>query len=91
MAFSVKFLPEVKTDLTEAKKYYFKKGGNPLSEDFKAEINSEIEYIRKFPEHYQVQYQNKASFGYKISLCNFLSNFRKYINYFRSSSYKSGV
>jgi len=58
MAFSVKFLAEVKTDLTEAKKYYFKKGGNPLSEDFKAEINSEIDYIRKFPEHYQVQYQN---------------------------------
>jgi len=58
MAFSVKFLPEVKIDLAEAKKYYFKKGGTSLSEDFKAEVNSEIDYIRKFPEHYQIQYQN---------------------------------
>ena len=43
MVFSVKFLPEVKTDLTKAKKYYFRKGGVSLSEDFKAEINSEID------------------------------------------------
>jgi hypothetical protein len=56
MGYTVKSLPEVKTDLAEAKKYYRKKGGTLLLEDFKAEINFEIDYIRKFPEHYQIKY-----------------------------------
>ena len=57
MVYGVKFLPEVKIDLSEAKDYYFDKGGNQLAERFKTEINSEIEYIQKFPEHYQIQYR----------------------------------
>ncbi|MDT0690442.1 type II toxin-antitoxin system RelE/ParE family toxin [Salegentibacter sp. F188] len=58
MVYSVKFLPAVKHDLSEAKSYYSQKGGIQLANNFKKEVNSEIAYIKQRPEHYQVQYRN---------------------------------
>lgn len=49
MVYSVKFLPEVKNDLSKAKAYYLRKGGVQLAANFKKEINSEIKYLRRYP------------------------------------------
>lgn len=52
MSYKIKLLPIAHTDLKKAKKWYLDK--NPLlAEEFKAEVNKEIDYIGKHPEHYQ--------------------------------------
>lgn len=52
MRYKIKLLPIVHVDLQNAKKWYHAK--NPLlAEEFKAEVNKEIDYIGEYPEHYQ--------------------------------------
>lgn len=52
MSYIIKLLPIVHVDLRNAKKWCHAK--NPiLAEEFKAEVNKEIEYIGEYPEHYQ--------------------------------------
>ncbi len=57
MIYNIKFLPEAKIDLSQAKEYYLIQGHQKLAEDFKQEINRELDYIQKSPKHYQIQYR----------------------------------
>ena len=43
--YKVKLLPATRTDLRKAKKWYSKQGSSELGEEFKQEVNKEIEYI----------------------------------------------
>jgi len=52
MVYKIKLLPIVQTDLGKAKKWYREKS-EILAEEFKTEVNKEIDYIGKHPEHYQ--------------------------------------
>ena len=65
MPYEVKLLPIVRTDLQQAKAWYYNKGGASLAEEFKNEVNKEIDYISEFPEHYQPKYK-----GLRQSLVN---------------------
>lgn len=56
MSYKIKLLPIVHTDLQKAKKWYQEKSGT-LAEEFKTEVNQEIEYIGEYPEHYQRKYK----------------------------------
>ena len=56
MAYTIKLLPIVQTDLGKAKKWYSEKS-ETLAEEFKTEVNKEIDYIRGYPEHYQRKYK----------------------------------
>ncbi|SRX75229.1 type II toxin-antitoxin system RelE/ParE family toxin [Aequorivita antarctica] len=56
MSYQIKLLPIVHTDLREAKKWYNGKS-IILAEEFKAEVNQEIDYIGLYPEHYQLKYK----------------------------------
>ncbi|HLS30345.1 MAG TPA: type II toxin-antitoxin system RelE/ParE family toxin [Flavobacteriaceae bacterium] len=56
MGYEIKLLPIVHTDLREAKKWYSDKS-KALGEDFKTEVNKEINYIGKYPQHYQKKYK----------------------------------
>lgn len=56
MSYKIKLLPIVKTDLQEAKKWYNKQRKG-LGEEFKQEVNKEIDYIGEYPEHYQRKYK----------------------------------
>lgn len=56
MAYTVKLLPIVYTDLQEAKKWYNEQR-EALGEAFKEEVNKEIDYIGLHPEHYQRKYK----------------------------------
>ena len=55
MSYKIKLLPEVHKDLLGAKKWYNNKKAG-LGEEFKLEVNKEIDYIGEFPEHYQRKY-----------------------------------
>jgi len=52
----IKLLPIVYTDLRKAKKWYSDKS-KALGEEFKTEVNKEIDHIGKYPEHYQRNYK----------------------------------
>lgn len=52
MSYKIKLLPIVHTDLRKAKKWYHDKN-ETLAKEFKIEVNKEIDYIGKYPEHYQ--------------------------------------
>jgi len=54
--YKIKILPIVKLDLRKAKKWYQEKSAN-LAHEFKIEVNKEIDYIRTYPEHYQIKYK----------------------------------
>ena len=54
--YKVKLLPAVYTDLREAKKWY-KKKTETLAEEFKEQVNKEIDYIGEYPQHYQCKYK----------------------------------
>lgn len=54
--YKVKILPRAFKDLQEAKKWYNDQRDN-LGEEFKTEVNKEINYIAKNPEHYQYKYK----------------------------------
>lgn len=56
MAYKIKLLPIVQTDLGKAKKWYREKS-EILADEFKTEVNKEIDYIREHPEHYQRKYK----------------------------------
>ena len=56
MSYKVKLLPIVHTDLRKAKKWYSEER-EELGEEFKAEVNKEIDYIGEYPEHYQRKYK----------------------------------
>ena len=56
MAYKVELLPIVHEDLRKAKKWYQDKS-EALAEEFKAEVNKEIDYIGAYPEHYQLRYK----------------------------------
>lgn len=53
MSYYVKILPQALKDAIDTKKWYNKKSEG-LGNEFKFEVDKEIEYIRKYPEHYQV-------------------------------------
>ncbi len=56
MSYTVKLLPIVYKDLQKAKKWYHNKS-KALSKEFKIEVDKEIDYIGKTPEHYQLKYK----------------------------------
>ncbi len=57
MSYKIRLLPNVRQDLHAAKKWY--NGQKPdLGEEFKSEVNKEIDYIGEFPKHYQRKYQD---------------------------------
>ena len=56
MSYKIKLLPVVHTDLRKAKKWYQEKR-EVLAEEFKTQVNKEIDYIGKNPEHYQFKYK----------------------------------
>ena len=49
-------MPIVHNDLRKAKKWY-NDISKTLAEDFKFEVNKEIDYIAIYPEHYQLKYK----------------------------------
>jgi len=56
MSYKIKLLPIVHVDLRNAKKWYNDKSPI-LAEEFKAEVNKEIDYISEYPEHYQQKHK----------------------------------
>lgn len=56
MSYSIKVLPEAYNDLVKAKKWFQEKSEN-LAEEFKLEVNKEIDYIGANPESYQRKYK----------------------------------
>jgi len=56
MAYTIKLLPIVHTDLQEAKAWY-NEHRETLGEALKKEVNKEIDYIGQHPEHYQRKYK----------------------------------
>ena len=54
--YKVKLLPITRTDLRKAKKWYNEQRSD-LGEEFKQEVNKEIDYIGKYPLHYQTKYK----------------------------------
>lgn len=56
MNYSIKLLPIAYKDLLEAKKWYNQQKEN-LGEEFKKAVISEIDYIKVYPENYQLKYK----------------------------------
>lgn len=56
MNYTIKLLPAVHSDLLTAKKWYNEQKDN-LGEEFKIQVNKEIDYIKRHPEHYQTKYK----------------------------------
>jgi plasmid stabilization system protein ParE len=56
MAYKVKLLPIVHSDLREAKKWYQDKN-EILAQEFKEEVDIEVEYIGEYPHHFQRRYK----------------------------------
>ncbi|MEA1786103.1 type II toxin-antitoxin system RelE/ParE family toxin [Arenibacter sp. GZD96] len=56
MGHKIKLLPIAHMDLRKAKKWYHEKS-ETLAQEFKAEVNKEIDYIGEYPEHYQRKYK----------------------------------
>lgn len=56
MRHKIKILPIAYDDLRKAKKWY-KDKSEILAIEFKTEVNKEIDYITKYPEHYQRKYK----------------------------------
>lgn len=56
MRYKVKLLPIVHTDLRKAKKWYYEKN-LILADEFTVEVNKEMDYIGKYPQHYQLKYK----------------------------------
>ena len=60
--YKTKLLPVTRTDLQKAKKWYNEQR-TELGEEFKQEVNREINYIGKYPFHYQIKYKEiRASY-----------------------------
>lgn len=56
MSYKIKLLPIVYSDLKKAKKWYFDKSED-LADEFKIEVDKEIDYIGEYPENYQRKYK----------------------------------
>jgi len=56
MSYKIKLLPIAHADLRKAKKWYHEKS-ETLAQEFKTEVNKEIDYIGEHPEHYQRKYK----------------------------------
>lgn len=56
MGYKVKLLPVVHADLRKAKKRYQEKS-QTLGQEFKSEVEKEIDYISEYPDHYQLKYK----------------------------------
>lgn len=56
MSYTIKLLPIALEDLQKARKWYLKKS-ELLAQEFRLEVNVEIDYISKYPEHYQRKYK----------------------------------
>lgn len=56
MSYTIRLLPVVHQDLQAAKKWYNDQKAH-LGEEFKLQVNKEIDYIGEFPEHYQRKYK----------------------------------
>lgn len=56
MTYKLKLLPIVYQDLRKAKKWYLEIN-TALGEDFKLKVNDELDYIRRYPKHYQKKYK----------------------------------
>lgn len=56
MSYKIKLLPTVYSDLKEAKEWYHEKS-EQLANEFKTAVTKEIDYIGKYPEHYQQKYK----------------------------------
>lgn len=56
MSYQVKLLPIVQNDLKDAKKWYNEQR-ETLGEEFKEEVNKEIDYIGQNPKNYQIKYK----------------------------------
>ena len=54
--YKVKLLPITRTDLQKAKKWYNEQRSE-LGEEFKHEVNKEMDYISTYPLHYQTKYK----------------------------------
>lgn len=66
MSYAVKLLPVVHIDLKKAKNWYNEKKVG-VGEEFKSAVNKEIDYIGKYPEHYQRKYKElRQSFLYRF-------------------------
>lgn len=57
MAYQVLLIPVVYKDLQKAKKSYREKS-EKLAQDFKYEVDREIEYIKSHPNNYQINYKS---------------------------------
>ncbi len=57
MIYYVKLLPDAHSDLRKAKKWYNEQREG-LGEEFKAEVNKEIDYIGDYPKHYQIKFKD---------------------------------
>lgn len=71
MNYSIKLLPIAYKDLLEAKKWYNQQKEN-LGEEFKKAIISEIDYIKVYPENYQLKYKELRQSLEKVFLMLFL-------------------
>ncbi|WP_430909728.1 type II toxin-antitoxin system RelE/ParE family toxin [Maribacter sp. 2-571] len=56
MGYKVKLLPIVHDDLKKAKKWYSEQRKG-LGEELKKEVNAQIDYIGRYPEHFQRRYK----------------------------------
>lgn len=56
MTYKIKLLPIARKDLQDAKSWYNNRKEN-LGEEFKLEVNNEMDYIGEFPLHYQSTYK----------------------------------
>ena len=56
MSYRVNILPIAYKDARDAKQWYNKQREG-LGDEFKAVVNKEIQFIREYPENYQVRYK----------------------------------
>jgi plasmid stabilization system protein ParE len=56
MSYEIKLLPIVHVDLRKSKEWYLKKS-KILAQEFKIEVDKQIDYIGKFPKYYQRKYK----------------------------------
>lgn len=56
MEYKLKLLPIVYQDIRKVKKWYLEIN-TALGEDFKLRVNQELDYIQRYPKHYQKKYK----------------------------------
>lgn len=56
MGYKVKLLPVVHADLRKVKKWCHEKS-QTLGQEFKAEVEKDVDYISEYPDHYQLKYK----------------------------------